>query len=198
MPYNYGSSVLIWLEGVGLTDAIIPFLLIFTVIFAVFQKTKIFGNNRKNMNVMFSLVVSLLAVVPHAMGRYPANANPIAIMNKALPNISVLVVAIVMVLLLIGIFGGEASWIGGTFSGVIAILSFGAVLYFFGAAAGWWKNLHIGWWHHDVTIAVIVVLVFGIIIWFITKDESSSQQAGALRNVFDGVGNFFKRGGGSN
>ena len=133
MPYNYGSHVLIWLESVGLTDAIIPFLLIFTVLFAVFQKTKIFGNNRKNMNLMFSLIVALLAVVPHVMGRYPANADPIAIMNKALPNISVLIVAIVMVLLLIGIFGGEASWIGGTFSGVIAVLSFLAVLYFFGA-----------------------------------------------------------------
>lgn len=194
MAYGSASRFLIWLENAGLTDAILPFLLIFTIIFAVFQKTKIFGDNKKNMNVMVSLFISLLTVVPHVMGRYPADADPILIMNKALPNISVLAVAIIMGLLLIGIFGGKASWIGGTFSGIIALLAFASIIYFFGSAAGWWRSFHSGWWSNDVTLAIIIILVFAIIIWFITKEDSSAQQTGAFKNIMEEVGNFFKGG----
>jgi len=196
MPYNTASNFLIWLESVGLTDAILPFLLIFTVIFAVFQKTNIFGTNKKNMNVMVSLIISLLTVVPHVMRRYPPQSDPVAIMNKALPNVSVLVVAVIMALLLIGIFGGQASWIGRTFSGIIAILAFIAVVYFFGSAAGWWKNVTSAWWSNDVTVAIIVILIFAIVIYFITKEDTSAQQTGAFRNVVDEIGNFFRGGGG--
>ncbi|MBT4540604.1 hypothetical protein HOC35_03755 [Candidatus Woesearchaeota archaeon] len=197
MPsYGIAQRFLIWLEHAGLTDAILPFLLIFTVIFAVFQKTNIFGENKKNMNVMVALFMSLMTVVPHVMGRYPANADPVLIMNQALPNISVLAVAIIMGLLLIGIFGGKASWIGGTFSGIIALMAFASIVYFFGSAAGWWTSFHGGWWNSDVTVAIIVILIFALIIWFITKEESTSQSTGALRNVIDEVGNFFKGGGG--
>lgn len=193
MPaYGTASRFLIWLEHIGLTDAILPFLLIFTVVFAVFQKTHIFGENKKHMNVMVALILSLLAVVPHVIGRYPANADPILIMNKALPNISVLAVAIIMGLLLIGIFGGKASWIGGTFSGVIALLAFISVIYFFGSAAGWWRSVHAGWWTSDVTVAIIVILIFFLVIWFITKDDTSAQKAGAFSNVVEEIGNFFK------
>ncbi len=193
MPaYGTASRFLIWLENIGLTDAILPFLLIFTVVFAVFQKTNIFGENKKQMNVMVALILSLLTVVPHVMGRYPANADPILIMNKALPNISVLAVAIIMGLLLIGIFGGKASWIGGTFSGVIALLAFIFVIYFFGSAAGWWRTFHSGWWSSDVTVAIIVILIFFLIIWFITKEDSSAQKTGAFSNVVEEIGNFFR------
>ena len=190
--YGITQRFLTWLEYAGLTDAILPFLLIFTVIFAIFQKTNIFGENKKNMNVMVALFISLLTVVPHVMGRFPPQSDPVLIMNKALPNISVLVVAIIMALLLIGIFGGKASWIGGTFSGVIAMLAFAAIVYFFGDAAGWWQGVHRSWWSSDVTVAIIVVLVFAIIIWFIVKEDSPAQQTGALKNIFEEVGNFFR------
>ncbi|MFH1439669.1 MAG: hypothetical protein ABIG89_03825 [Candidatus Woesearchaeota archaeon] len=192
--YGAAPRFLMWLEGVGLTDAILPFLLIFTIVFAIFQKTNIFGDNKKNMNVMVALLMALLTVVPHVMHRYPPNADPVAIMNAALPNISVLVVAVIMALLLIGIFGGKASWIGGTFSGVIALFAFGVIVYFFGSAAGWWRNIHSGWWSSDVTAAIIVILVFAVIIWFIVKEESSAQSTGALTNVVSEIGNFFRGG----
>lgn len=194
MVYWSGRTILVWLEQYGLTDAILPFLLIFAVLFAILQRVKVFGE-KKNINVIVSLVIALLTVVPHVMGRYPVNADPISIMNRALPNISVLVIAIIMALILIGIFGGQASWIG-TLSGIVALLAFGAVVYFFGSAAGWWKSIHISWWGRDTTALLVVILVFAILIYFITKEPGAGfGTAGKFKNMLDSVGDFFRGGG---
>ena len=99
------QEVILSLENMGLTDVLLPFLLIFTILFAVLEKAKIFGDDKKNINVMISLIVGLIVVIPHITGSYPANADIVEIMNRAIPNISVIIVAIIMLLILIGIFG---------------------------------------------------------------------------------------------
>ena len=53
------------LESYGLLDALLPFLLIFTVIFAIMQKTKFLGEGKKNFNVVIALVIALIVVLPH-------------------------------------------------------------------------------------------------------------------------------------
>ena len=40
------------MENIGIVDVLLPFLLIFTIIFAVLQKTKILGESKKNFNVI--------------------------------------------------------------------------------------------------------------------------------------------------
>ena len=49
------------LESYGFTDALLPFLLIFTIVFAVLQKTNILGKDKKNFNVILALVLALTA-----------------------------------------------------------------------------------------------------------------------------------------
>ena len=71
-----------------LTDALLPFALIFTVVYSVLLKTKILGTEadgktpRKNFNVIISLIVSLLVVIPHITNQYPVGWDVIEIMNK--------------------------------------------------------------------------------------------------------------------
>ena len=40
------------LESWGLTDVLLPFLLVFTIIFAILQKSNILGEGKKNFNVI--------------------------------------------------------------------------------------------------------------------------------------------------
>ncbi len=67
------------LDSWGLTDVMLPFLLIFVVIFAVLQKSNILGEGKRKYNLVFSLVVGMLVVVPHVTGRYPAGKDVVEI-----------------------------------------------------------------------------------------------------------------------
>ncbi|MFH0978136.1 MAG: hypothetical protein V1837_02420 [Candidatus Woesearchaeota archaeon] len=180
------------LEDLGLSDVLLPFLLVFTIIFAVLQKTNILGKDKRNWNIIVALVISLSVVIPHVTGTYPADGDIVTIMNHSLPNVSIVIVAIVMFLILIGLLGGEAKWMGGSLSGWIVILSAILVFFIFGRSAGWFETLPnwLQWLDNSETQAlIIVILVFGIIIWFITKDD---KKEGPRTKFMSDIGDFFK------
>ncbi len=192
------------LENLGMLDAMLPFLLVFTLIFAVLQKSQVLGEGKRNFNVMVALVIALMVVIPHVTMGTPnctdgklGNGMPDAvdIINCSLPQVSIVAVAVIMALVLIGVFGGQSKWVGGSLSGWIAIIAFGIVVYIFGAAAGWWDNLphRWGWWGDEASTFVIVILVFAIVIWYITKEPSEADKAGAFSKAIEGFGNMFKK-----
>jgi hypothetical protein len=184
-------------EGWGLTDVMLPFLLIFTIMFAMLQKTRVLGEGKKNYNIAVAIVFALLVVIPHVTNSYPAGTDIVEMLNKALPSVSVVIIAIVMLLILIGIFGGQAQW-KGPVAGWVAIICFIVILVIFGAAAGWWLNW--SWFtgiFGEQTIALIIVLlIFGIVIAFITADEKKDKAGVSSLNKFsEGIRDFFGGGG---
>ena len=170
------------MESWGMLDVLLPFLLIFTVVFAVLQKAKIFGADSKRFNVVIALVLGMVVVIPHILGTYPAGQDAVLIINNLLPNVALVLVAIIMVLLLSGVFG-YTSPDSGT-SGVILIPAFAVIIWLFGISAGWWENFN--WFSIDPdTIAIVLVLlVFGIIIWIVTAGEDTFKPLKDIVNVF--------------
>ena len=75
------------LEEMGMLDSVLPFILIFTIVFAVLQKTKIIGEGKRQFNTIVALVLSLMVVIPHVTGRYPPGQDIILIINQALPQV---------------------------------------------------------------------------------------------------------------
>ncbi len=190
--YNLREFIRI-LESWGLTDVLLPFLLIFVIIFAILQKTKVLGADRKNFNAAVSLIMGLLVVIPHVLGAYPPGGDIVDILNKALPNVSLIVVVILMVLVLIGLLGGEATWIGGSLSGWMAVIAFVAILWVFGSAAGWWRGA--SWFQRffgaDAVAIIVMLLVFAMIVWWVTRDtgEKGKEMTGT---IFKNLGDMFK------
>lgn len=182
------------LESFGLTDALLPFLLIFTLLFAVLQKSHLLGKDKRNFNIVVATVISLMVVIPHVTGSYPPGKDVIELMNSALPQISIVIVAVLMALLLIGVFGGSANWMGGSLSGWIAILAFGIIIYIFGAEANWWSNLpqKLNWWGTDTSSIVTIILVFAVIIWYITKEPTAADNAAGFSDAIGKFGDMFK------
>ena len=180
------------LDNWGVTDVLLPFILVFTLFFAILQKTKILGEEKKNFNAIIAMVMGFTVVIPHISGNYPLNYDPVDIINGFLPGISLLVLAVIMLFILIGLWGGEATWVGGSPSAIVAVLCAIAVLWIFGASAGWWQ----GWdWFvnifgEDVVSLLIIILVFGIIIWFITK-EDKTQETNAFKNFLHDTSKIF-------
>ena len=52
----------IFLQNVVFTKFVLPFLLIFFIVFAILEKTKVFGDNNKQINALISFVIGLIFV----------------------------------------------------------------------------------------------------------------------------------------
>jgi len=180
------------LEQLGLSDVLLPFLLIFTVVFAVLEKSKILGEDSRRFNVIIALIMGLAVVIPHSLGIYPQGVDAVTIINTALPNVSVVIIAVIMLLILIGVFGFELQG-GGAVSGIVGILAFLIVVYIFGSAAQWWIIPDMLWWlsDPDTQALIVVILVFGIIVWFITGEKKTQAEG-----FIDKIGKFLTRKGG--
>jgi hypothetical protein len=201
MAYNdYGSrggpfvDFFRYLDNLGLLDSLLPFLLVFTITFAILQKSKILGAGKKNFNVVIAMVIGLTVVIPHITGTYPPGQDIVLIMNDALPHVSIVLVAIVMALLIIGLLGGESKWMGGSLSGWLALGAFALIIYIFGASAGWWQDLGDEWglWNSETVSLIIIILVFAVVIWYITKSDSDADKASKGMNYMKELGEMFK------
>ncbi len=181
------------LERWGLTDVMLPFLLVFVVIYALLQKTRILGEGKKNLNVIVAIVVALLVVIPHVTGRFPANADPVEIMNNALPQVSIVLIAIIFLLIMIGVFGQDYVFLGVSMPGWITLISLIIIIMIFGGAAGWWSG-SFGQTMEDFfgteAIAILIMLlVFGIIIAWMTADSKERED----RTIMNRLGMDFSK-----
>lgn len=107
----------------GLFDVVLPFLLVFSVVFAILEKTRVLGeedgNPKRTLNSMVAFTVAMFVIA----------ANKIVnIINTALPNIVLLTIFIVMFLMLVGILFKEGElnfaekWKGATAGFAIVLL----------------------------------------------------------------------------
>lgn len=177
------------LEAWGIADTLLPFILIFAIVFAVLDKAQIFGENKRNINIIIALVIGLSVVIPHVTNSYPPEADVVDLMNIILPQVSLVAVAFLMVLILVGVVGGE--WMGSHTGGWMAMIGAIAVFIIFGGAVGWWES---GWLYNtfgEETVSVaLMLLVFGLIIWFITREGKATGGEGLTKFMKD-FGNFW-------
>ena len=179
-------ELLVRLEQFGLLDAVLPFILIFAIIFTVLSTTKVLGE-KKNIPTLVAIVMALLVVIPHVLGTYPAGQDVVNIINTALPNVSLLIVIIIAALVLIGIFRPGKEGIPG--GGLFAFLSAGAIIYIFGLAAGWWQTIGMLSFlsNPDIQMVVVILLVFAFVILLITSDSPVSM-VDSVKRIFGGGG----------
>ena len=197
------------LWSVGGLDIILPFLLFFTILFAVLQKTKLLGEKAKKFNIIIALVIALLIVIPHVVyddrdvtngklgGQLRGMPDVVEIVNNSLPSIAVWVVAILMLLLFIGVgwkeeaklstqdilnLNYEEDWLKWTFFGVGIIV----VGYIFGSSAGLFQSLPapLRFLNDPVNQAtLLIIIVFGLIIAFIVGGDSEGEWTESKREM---------------
>lgn len=196
------ESIIRTLENWGVADVLLPFLLIFAVVFAVLEMTKIFGEDaqtgtRKNINVIVALVMGLAVVFPHVTRTYPPGKDIVVILNAFLPSVSLVLVMILALLILMGLFTGtrpdfsqSQGWSGG-----ITIFMILVVVGIFLDAANFWNTPRWLWWLRDPGLqsSVIIIAVFWFLIAFITKRDNSSAPSGGNpgKQAIESLGKIF-------
>ncbi|MDP3917517.1 MAG: hypothetical protein Q8Q42_04515 [Nanoarchaeota archaeon] len=87
------------MKSFGIFDVVLPFLLVFTVVFGVLEKTKIFGTEgdkkttRKNLNAMVAFVVGFFVVVATQI---------VYLIQTALPIIMLILVLVIAFMIVYG------------------------------------------------------------------------------------------------
>lgn len=169
----------IWmLQEAGVADVLLPFVLVFTIVFAILEKTKILGerNDRpvSNINAMVALVMGFSVVFPHVLRYYSPDRDPVIIINSSLPSVAIIIIAIVMVMMMIGLMSDKEPKISG--SGWVSNVAVGgailAVAFIFLSNSGF-LNLHL-YITRGTQSAVVALLIFGIIIWAVMKGSGDT------------------------
>jgi len=167
----------------SLFEIILPLVLIFTVVFAVLQATKILGG-KKNIDAILALVFGFFLI---------QSTKAVGVINAFLPNIALVIIVILMILLVIGVFLGErAEWAHGL-KGFAAIVSLIVVLWIF--SANYWNrfglpNLFRGL-SSDTKGIIVFIAVLVIVIFFVTREEGSRKK---LSERLDELGGYiFKK-----
>lgn len=171
-------GAIVFFEKLGVYDVVLPFLLVFTIVFAVLERTKIFGiekvaneeMTKKNLNAMAAFVIALLVV---------ASTQVVAVINQGLAKVVLLLLIAVMFLMLIGTFFGkeevklEGSWRAWGMGAMAA-----GVLLIFMHELGWldpFWNYIISNWSSTVMGSIILLIVIIVFMAYVTKPEKERQ-----------------------
>lgn len=166
-----------FLDDFGFFDIILPFLLVFTLVFAILEKTKILGavdnKAKKNLDAMVAFSVALFVVVA---------SNIVSIIREAMPMISLVLVVLVSFMMLAGSFVGSQEYkITGWLKWFLTILVFiGVVLIFMGvvkteSGVSWlrysWDYVLENWATGPLVSSLIFLAIVFVVIYYIIGFE---------------------------
>ncbi|RLG28168.1 hypothetical protein DRN98_09905 [Methanosarcinales archaeon] len=177
-------GTLTFLNKIGVYDVVLPFLLIFTIVYAILEKTRIYGTEkiegkeytRKNLNGMTAFVVAFFVV---------ASTKLVAIINEVLANTVLLLLLSICFLLLAGSFhtGKEEFFLKKGWRNLFMIIMFLGIVLVFLHALGW---LQVILWYvttqfnsvvvSSIILVIIVVLAIIYITGGFTKKSAEEEK----------------------
>lgn len=162
---GFFENVIYTMQQYGVIDVLLPFALIFGIIYAVLDKWGPFkGAENKKINALIGISIALLAIVPHVTGQGP---DIVAMLNQALPEIGLLVVAIVLLMVVTGLAGkpDKPNWI----NSAAPWIALGLLLIIFLRALFpqyMWGQLFY-WMNAPFIDFIVALLIMTVIVWLI-------------------------------
>lgn len=179
-------EVLNFFDSIGLFDVVLPFLLVFTIVFAIFEKTKVLGMEeidgkkytKKNLNAIAAFVIAFLVV---------ASSELVEIITKVSSNAVIVLFLTVLFLLLVGSFHkeGEPMFLEGGWKVVFMIIVFVAIVGIFldaikGADGRTWLERVLDFTGSGGDELVGSIVLLALIVFFIiyaTKEPSKPAKS---------------------
>ena len=177
------GNAIAFLDSIGFFDVVLPFLLVFTLVYGILEKTKLLGTEdkkpKKNLNAMIAFTIAFFVV---------AASNIVTAIKTSLPWVMLILVIFISLLLLTGIFAKDEefelfskypkfkNWVLGFVVLEVVAIFLSAFNYlqplldYVQGGAG-----------SNVGSAVVLLLVVGAAMWFIIgnkSEESGGKKSG--------------------
>lgn len=179
-------GVIDFFNELGIYDVILPFLLVFSIVFAILEKTKVLGyedkekkTTKKNLNSMVAFVIAFLVV---------GSTKLVAIINETMANIVLLILLAVAFLMLVGVFlGSEETKFEWKDPWMIffSLFMFIAIVAIFlnaiktDAGESWldviFRYVSANWSGNVVGSIILMIVVIGFM-WFVTKGPKEKKK----------------------
>ena len=194
MSFHFGrgqfAGIFSYWDRYGITEVIIPFILIFTILYAVLQRVKIFGADSRKYNIIISLSIAVISIIPHSTGLYQ-QFDIVQVINTSLPQIGLIIVAIVMLMILLGLVAGKDPSMNSVllgFAGLVGVVLL--VVVFWRAIFPFQSPIWLSFLDDPNMQALLIVFaVFGLIVWFVTKNPENDGKG--LENIQKGMQALF-------
>jgi len=168
-------EVIEFFQDIGLYDVVLPFLLVFTIVFAILEKTRVFGTEKiegneytkKNLNAVTAFVIAFFVV---------ASSKLVEIITTVSSYTVILLMLSILFLLLVGSFmkEGEGGFLTGNWNYFFMIMMFVGIVLIFIYALGWWDSIW-GFFQFrtggEVVGSIILIVIIVLFIWYIVKGE---------------------------
>lgn len=164
----------------GVYDVILPFLLVFTIVFAMLEKTRIFGTEkvggqeitRKNLNGMTAFVAAFFVV---------ASTQLVAVINEVLASTVLLLLLSICFLLLVGSFhsGKEEFSLKGKWKTLFMVIMFVGIVLVFLHALGWLEVIYNYLFFKFDTVIVSSIILLAIVVGFmfyVTREPGRKKE----------------------
>jgi hypothetical protein len=171
------QDAVVFLDQIGMYNVILPFLLVFTIVFAILEKTKIFGvdNNgvtKKNINAIIAFIAGFLVI---------ASTQLVSAINEIVANVVLVLILVICFMMLIGaMHTGEKEFSLENFPGWIKFLMYltfvGIVLIFLNALD--WLDKIIGYGQaadRQWLNSLIFLGILGFIMWLIIREPGKDS-----------------------
>jgi len=173
-------GVIDFLAKIGVYDIILPFLLVFTIMFAILEKTKVLGvekvdgneTTKKNLNSMVAFVVAFLVI---------ASSQLVALISEVMSNVVLLLILAICFLMLVGVFFGTGEFTLEKFPGwtkFFMILMFIGIVVIFLNALDWLQYLFaiFIYWDSEWAAGIIFLAVIAGFMIYIVRDPSPKSE----------------------
>lgn len=174
-------GVLNFFVDLGIYDVILPFLLVFSIVFAILDKTRVLGYEtvdkiqypKKSINAIVAFSIAFFVV---------ASAYLVEVIMKVSSQIVILLLAIVLFMALVGTFmeqtdKGVSLPKGPWQTGFMIACLVGILLIFFNAL-GWidsvYNFLKLHWSNELVASVILLATIIGVMV-FVTKRPSGNN-----------------------
>jgi len=155
------------LAQLGFFSYILPFLLLFALIYGILLRVKIFEKNA--INGIISLVVSLLALQFDVVPRFFADI---------FPRLGIGLAVVLVILILMGLFLPNKPWVGYLLFGISAIIVI-VILYQSAGESG----SQIFAWIENYLPFIIGILFIILVIAFLTREKEKTGLAKTLGEI---------------
>ncbi len=176
-----------FMAKLGIYDVILPFLLVFTIVFAILEKTAIFGYDKvdnkkytkKNLDAMVAFVVAFFVV---------ASSKLVEVITTVSSQVVILLLLSILFLMLVGSFAQEKEegfFLEKPWTGIFTIIMFVGIIGIFLNAIktesgqswlGWIMDFMSTKWNTDWVASLILIFFVILIMGWITKSGGPKKE----------------------
>lgn len=165
------TDILNQMNDQGVFSYVLPFLIIFAVVFAILEKTKVLGDsaaqhsNVKGINAIVAISIALLSLLNDFVSTFFATL---------FPKFGIVIGIFVVILILIGFFytpksdgtGGIPSWIGWV---LLAVLLYWVITEWSNFYGGGFGGYELTWFLQEYLWGIIILGGIGFLIFKMTQ-----------------------------